>query len=69
MSPLQIKGWVELDGRRLTVTEIEQILIHDPAATSRFGGEFYLSWDSCRARDHFGVMQGDCSKGTVLCKG
>jgi len=69
MSPLQIKGWVELDGRRLTVTEIEEILTHDPAATSRFGGEFYLSWGSCRARDHFGVMQGDCPKGTVLCKG
>ena len=69
MSPLQIKGWVELDGRRLTVTEIEEILTHDPAATSRFGGEFYLSWGSCRARDHFGVMQGDCPKGTILCKG
>ena len=69
MSPLQVKGWVELDGRRLTVTEIGEILTHDPAATSRFGGEFYLSWGSCRARDHFGVMQGDCPKGTVLCKG
>jgi len=69
MSPLQIKGWVELDGRRLTVAEIEEILTHDPAATSRFGGEFYLSWGSCRARDHFGVMQGDCPKGTVICKG
>ena len=69
MSPLQIKGWVELDGRRLTVTEIEEILTHDPAATSRFGGEVSLSWGSCRARDHFGVMQGDCPKGTVLCKG
>ncbi len=69
MRPLQVKGWVELDGRHLTVPEIEEIVKEDPDAISRFGGEFFLLWGTCRARDHFGVMQGDCPKGTILCNG
>jgi len=67
MSPLQIKGWVELDGHRVTKPEIEAIISGDPDAITRFGGEFFLSWGTCRARDHFGVMQGDCPNGTILC--
>ncbi|WAC05772.1 MAG: asparagine synthase C-terminal domain-containing protein [Methanoregula sp.] len=69
MSPLQVKGWVELDGRRITAPEIEAIISDDPDAITRFGGEFFLSWGTCRARDHFGMMQGDCPKGTILCNG
>lgn len=69
MSPLQIKGWVELDGRRITAPEIEAIISGDPEVITRFGGEFFLSWGMCRARDHFGVMQGDCPEGTIICDG
>jgi asparagine synthase (glutamine-hydrolysing) len=69
MSPLQIAGWVELDGRRLTAGETERIVFDDPATIGRFGGEFFLSWNGCRARDHFGVMKGDCPKGTITCHG
>ena len=67
MSTPTLSGWIELDGRRLAVPEIEDILMHSPEKIRRFGGEFLLAWDDCRARDHFGVMQGDCPKGTVRC--
>jgi asparagine synthase (glutamine-hydrolysing) len=69
MEPLKVRGWVELDGRLLTVQEIEEIIFHDPALIHRFGGEFFLSWDGCCARDHFGVMPGDCVRGTIACNG
>jgi len=69
MESLRVTGWIELDGRLLTVQDIERIIVHDPGSIGRFGGEFFLSWDGCRARDHFGVMQGDCRKGTVTCNG
>ncbi len=69
MESLQVTGWIELDGRLLTVQEIGHIILTDPGSMSRFGGEFFLSWDGCRARDHFGVMQGDCRKGTITCNG
>jgi asparagine synthase (glutamine-hydrolysing) len=69
MESLRVTGWIELDGRLLTVQEIEHIILNEPGSMSRFGGEFFLSWDGCRARDHFGVMQGDCRKGTITCNG
>ncbi|HUH79641.1 MAG TPA: asparagine synthase-related protein [Methanoregula sp.] len=67
MSTPTLSGWVELDGRRLALPEIGDIVMHRPAAIRRFGGEFFLAWNGCRARDHFGIMRGDCPKGTVLC--
>ncbi|MCX6687034.1 MAG: asparagine synthase C-terminal domain-containing protein [Methanoregula sp.] len=69
MESLQVTGWIELDGCLLSVQDIEHIILDDPGSISRFGGEFFLSWDGCCARDHFGVMPGDCRKGTVTCNG
>jgi asparagine synthase (glutamine-hydrolysing) len=69
MSILQLSGWIELDGKRLARTEIEKIITNRPEEISRFGGEFCLKWDNCRARDHFGIMPGDCPKGTIICGG
>jgi asparagine synthase (glutamine-hydrolysing) len=69
MESLQVRGWIERDGNLLSVQDIERIIVHDPGSIARFGGEFFLSWDGCRARDHFGVMQGDCSRGTITCNG
>ena len=69
MSPFELTGWIELDGKRLTPKEIEWTLHQSPGLISRFGGEFFLEWDGCRARDHFGVIPGNCPKGTLLCRG
>ena len=69
MSMPSLTGWVELDGTRLPLLRLEEILRQSPEKVSRFGGEFFLSWGDCRARDHFGVVQGDCPKGTVVCRG
>ncbi|HXX55013.1 MAG TPA: asparagine synthase C-terminal domain-containing protein [Methanoregula sp.] len=64
-----LKGWIELSGRRLGLPEIAGIVGRRPDEISSFGGEFFLSWGECRARDHFGVVPGDCPKGTVVCRG
>jgi asparagine synthase (glutamine-hydrolysing) len=68
MSELELAGWIELDGVRLTLADIETILDERPADMLRCGGEFYLAGRGCRARDHFGVIQGDCPKGTITCE-
>jgi asparagine synthase (glutamine-hydrolysing) len=69
---ISIKGWVELEGRRLKESELEAILRQDLSAISRLGGEFFLQcndMNDCRARDHFGIMPGDCPAGSVICEG
>ena len=60
---------MELEGRRLCKSEAGTILVDNPEAISKFGGEFFLEWNGCKARDHFGIMPGDCPPGTVVCNG
>ena len=67
MTAFHCTGWVELDGRRLTAAEIETIIRTEPATVRRFGGEFFLSFDVCCARDHFGIMLGPVPRGTLVC--
>lgn len=69
MSTLKLTGWVEVDGQRLTPQEIEKIVQEHPEEILRFGGEFFLAGSGCRARDHFGIMPGNCPKGTLICDG
>lgn len=64
-----LRGWVEKDGRRLEQEEIQAILEQDPAGVSAFGGEFFLEWNGCRARDHFGIMPGSCPAGEITSAG
>jgi len=61
----QVKGWVELDANRLTPSQVEAVLSDDLSRASRFGGEFLLEWNGCKARDHFGIMAGRLPPGTV----
>ena len=65
----KVKGWVELEGRRLSESDARSILVQNPAAICRLGGEFFLEWNGCQARDHFGIMPGACPAGTVVCSG
>jgi len=69
VSGARLKGWVEVDGRRLSKIEVEEVLKESPSFVSRFGGEFFLCWDGCGARDHFGIIPGDCPPGTIVCSG
>jgi asparagine synthase (glutamine-hydrolysing) len=69
VSGLMLKGWIEVDGRRLSELEVEKILNESPASVSGFGGEFFLSWDGCAARDLFGIIPGSCNAGTIVCDG
>lgn len=67
MNSLTLSGWVEQDGHRLSLAGIEEIVRKRPADLLRCGGEFFLDTGRCRARDHFGIMQGNCPKGTLIC--
>jgi len=69
MSRLKLSGWVEVDGQRLTLQEIEAILTGHPDKILSFGGEFFFAGSGCRARDHFGIMPGNCPKGMLICDG
>jgi len=65
----KIKGWVELDGRKLIPEEVRDLVKAHPEVVSRFGGEFYISQDDYCARDHFGIIPGDCPPGTIRASG
>jgi len=69
MSRLRLSGWVEVDGKRLAPQDIETLLQNHPEEVLRFGGEFFFAGHGCRARDHFGIMPGNCPKGTLICDG
>jgi len=66
---IMIKGWVERDGQKLSTQEVENLLINTPESITHCGGEFYISGKSCKARDYLGIVQGDCPKGTLQCRG
>ena len=65
----QQKGWVELGGRKLSKEEVREIIVHQPDLVSKFGGEFFIRWDDSCARDHFGIITGDCPPGTIIKSG
>jgi asparagine synthase (glutamine-hydrolysing) len=67
MNALILSGWVERDGQRLSPAEIEEMVRERPGDLLHCGGEFFLESERCRARDHFGIMQGNCPKGTLIC--
>lgn len=65
----ELKGWIEVDASRLSNQEIEDLLSDGPNVASAFGGEFFIRWSECAARDHFGIMSGDCPPGAAICRG
>jgi len=67
LSTLKLTGWVELDGERLTDRRIGTLLRENPKEILRCGGEFFFAGQGCRGRDHFGILQGNCPKGTLIC--
>lgn len=69
VSGIELRGWIELKGDLLSGSELETMLSENPSVVSKFGGEFFLKWDDCMARDHFGIVMGDCPPGTVVCSG
>ena len=64
-----LSGWIELDGQRLGPSDITEILTDRPEELLHCGGEFFLSWDGCSARDHLGIMEGTGPKGALICNG
>ncbi len=62
----ELKGWVELDGRKLSEEDVREILMDQPEMVCKFGGEFYISADDYCARDHFGIITGPCPPGSIV---
>ena len=69
MASLQLTGWIEREGIRLSPAEVERICREEPGQISTFGGEFAFSFDGCNARDHFGIIPGPGPKGVFTCDG
>jgi asparagine synthase (glutamine-hydrolysing) len=69
MNALKLHGWMERDGHRLSLHDIEGLINDRPEDLSRCGGEFFLSWNGCTARDLYGIIDGTGLKGTVTCNG
>ena len=69
MTSFLCNGWVELDGSRLPPEKVKEIISTAPDTLRRFGGEFFIAYGSCHARDHFGIMPGPCEKGVYSCNG
>lgn len=65
VSFIELNGWVELDGKRLSIDDLNALLSEGCGCASRFGGEFFLKWNGCAARDHFGIVSGGAAAGGV----
>ncbi|MDD1715642.1 MAG: asparagine synthase C-terminal domain-containing protein [Methanolinea sp.] len=66
---MQLRGWVELNGKKLTRDDVGEIVRDAPGSARGFGGEFLLSWGNCAARDTFGIIPGGISPGSIICNG
>jgi len=66
-SDFYIRGWAESGGIRLSDDKIIEMLNHAPGLLSQCTGEFYIRWNKCSARDHFGIMPGPSPAGTIVC--
>lgn len=66
---IEISGWVEIDGRKISPPELGEILRNNPCEVSKFAGEFYIKWEECQARDIYGVFYADLPPGVIVCNG
>ncbi|HMK15962.1 MAG TPA: asparagine synthase-related protein, partial [Methanomicrobiales archaeon] len=66
---VQILGWIEENGKRLTADEISGIVAENPGRVAGFGGEFHLSWDGCTATDRLGLLGIPGPSGVITCDG
>jgi hypothetical protein len=41
---MDLDGWIEIGGRRLSSSAIKEILARHPEEVTQFGGEFRLAW-------------------------
>lgn len=69
MTAIDVKGWVERDGHRLSREEIATLIDRDPLELAHCGGEFLIRWNNCVARDRWGIIQGEVEAGTITCEG
>ena len=68
MPTMNLTGWIERDGVRLSPADVERMLNEAPEALARCGGEFLLTYGDCIARDALGIVPGPVPPGTV-CSG
>ncbi len=62
---IELKGWVEHGGRKLSYDEVCDIIRLHPEIVSGFGGEFLIRNGGYSARDHFGIITGECPPGSI----
>jgi asparagine synthase (glutamine-hydrolysing) len=62
---MHLRGWTELDGRRLGPDELAGLVASADPRVGRLGGEFCFVLDGWRGRDALGVVPCDCPPGTL----
>ena len=62
---MRLRGWTELDGRRLGPNELADLVASGDSRVGRLGGEFCFAHGDWRARDALGVVPCDCRPGTL----
>jgi asparagine synthase (glutamine-hydrolysing) len=65
---VQLTGWIEENGRKLTAAEVGRIIAEDPGRVAGLGGEFHLSWDGCGASDRLGILGLPGPFGVITCR-
>jgi asparagine synthase (glutamine-hydrolysing) len=66
---VEIRGWIEENGRLLSPGEVEGIVVEDPGRVAGFGGEFHLEWNGCTAMDRLGLFGIPGPHGVIACNG
>jgi len=60
-----LRGWTELNGRRLAPSRLEELVCGEDPLVARLGGEFYFEAGSWRGRDMLGILPGLCPPGEL----
>lgn len=62
---MPMRGWAELDGRRLAPEEVVRMVSTGDPRAARLGGEFCVAKEEWRARDRQGILPCDCRPGSI----
>lgn len=68
---LKLKGWIEKRGKVFFSEDLAELIRDSPEVMpdwlSDCGGEFYLEWSGCYARDYMGIIPGRGDAGIIFC--
>ncbi|EHQ35675.1 asparagine synthase C-terminal domain-containing protein [Methanoplanus limicola] len=68
---IKLRGWIEKGGRVFFRDDLAKLIRDCPEVVPEWlsdcGGEFYLEWNGCHARDYMGIIPGRGDAGIIFC--